>query len=741
MSNSNSLFYKLMSSLTYTQKYGLMALLFAIAIAPLYISMYQTYSDELTKTIVKIQWNKYQAPIQKMLQNLYTHHFAAIQFLLGDKSQIDEITRAQNNINQAINELKELNTELLKVQSEQDFQFNIRKTQTLDEIQRNWQALIEQFPNISIQDLNAKESELIRLAKALLGEVHFTTVQYMNPKNPSYYLMTNNQTLMPDVQDSLSSLIADGELRILQGKELTAQDRDDMFRLIGAATSMVNNIKVNINKSYAMAVEFGVDREMRKTLDPLFNEYVQAMQDFIDYIQEQVMKKGASISPAEFMSRGQAAIDKGFKLWLMEIDVSDRFLTDKKMALTRNFYSYFLTTILSIGLSFLVGLWITLDSSKRLAAANKAAREITEGNLSARVPVTYLDEVGRFSLAFNKMADTVEKNIVHLNNLQQATKELADGNMDYRLPVENDQEEFYQVATSFNKMAETFEHITQQLKQVGINLSSTAAEIDIASKQQETVINNQEITTKAIAVTANDISTNAKTFANTINQVNRVAEDTSKLANEGRSGLSQMESVMRQMVDASGSIAARLSVLNEKTRNITSIMTTITKVADQTDLLSLNASIEAEKAGEYGRSFSVIAREIRRLAEQTAVATLDIEKIVNEIVAAVSSSVMGVDDFAQEIRGGVQQIRRVGETLSKIIEQVQNLTKRFEDVNQGMQQQSNNAEEIKNAINQLSHTAQQTSESIHQFRNTVEELDLATKDLRTVVAQITKKKS
>lgn len=740
MANSNSLFYRLMSSLTYAQKYGLMLILFVVTVAPLFVSMYNNYSTELNRTIVKIQWNKYQEPIQKILQNVYAHRFAAIQYLMGDKGQIDEITRTQNNVNQAIQQLKDLNSELLKVQTEQNFQFNIRKNQVLEEIQRNWQQLIEQFPNLTIEELDAKEAEVIRLAKVLLGDVHFTTVQYMSPANPSYYLMTNNQTLMPDAQDSLSSLLTTGELTI-KGHPLTTKERDQMFSLIGVVTSMTSAIKTNINKSYVIAAEYGVDQEMRRVLDPLFSDYLQSVQEFIDFIQDQMMRKETTASANEFISRGQAAIDKGFKLWLTEIDVSDRFLTDKQRALTRNFYTYFFTMLFLICSAVALGFWIAIDASRRLAIANRAAEALAKGQLSERIPITYLDEVGRFSLAFNKMADTIETNIVHLKNLQQATKELADGNMGYRLSLEDDSEEFYEVAKSFNKMAETFEHITQQLKQVGINLSSTAAEIDIASKQQETVINNQEITTKAIAVTANDISTNAKAFANTISQVNRVAEDTSKLANEGKSGLSQMESVMRQMVDASGSIASRLSVLNEKTRNITSIMTTITKVADQTDLLSLNASIEAEKAGEYGRSFSVIAREIRRLAEQTAVATLDIEKIVNEIIAAVSSSVMGVDDFAQEIRGGVQQIRRVGETLSKIIEQVQNLTKRFEDVNRGMQQQSTNAEEIKNAINQLSHTAQQTSESIHQFRNTVEELDLATKDLRTVVAQITKKKS
>src|SRR5579863_4568239 len=119
-----------------------------------------------------------------------------------------------------------------------------------------------------------------------------------------------------------------------------------------------------------------------------------------------------------------------------------------------------------------------------------------------------------------------------------------------------------------------------------------------------------------------------------------------------------MENTMRQIMDASGSVSAKLAVLNEKTSNINSV-TTITKVADQTNLLSLNAAIEAEKAGEYGLGFAVVAMEIRRLADQTAVATYDIEKMVKEMHSAVAAGVMGMDKFSDEVRRGVAEVRQV----------------------------------------------------------------------------------
>jgi Methyl-accepting chemotaxis protein (MCP) signalling domain len=151
--------------------------------------------------------------------------------------------------------------------------------------------------------------------------------------------------------------------------------------------------------------------------------------------------------------------------------------------------------------------------------------------------------------------------------------------------------------------------------------------------------------------------------------------------------------------------AVRQHVLEQDPRKIT-------RVADQTNLLSLNAAIEAEKAGEYGRGFAVVATEVRRLADQTAVATYDIGQIVKEIQSAVTAGVMGMDKFSQEVRRGMQEVQHVSGQLSQIIQQVQALAPRVESVNEGMQAQTTCAEPITEALIQLSGAAQQTVVSL-----------------------------
>ena len=163
------------------------------------------------------------------------------------------------------------------------------------------------------------------------------------------------------------------------------------------------------------------------------------------------------------------------------------------------------------------------------------------------------------------------------------------------------------------------------------------------------------------------------------------------------------------------------------------MVTTIAKVADQTNLLSVNAAIEAEKAGEQGRGFLVVAREIRRLADQTAGATLDIESMVREMQAAVGTGVMEMDRFSEKVRRGVEEVVASSRQMAEIIGEVQASAGRYRSVASGMQSQSQGATTISQSMEALVTAARRTVESADEFGRTAAELRRASQMLRESV--------
>jgi methyl-accepting chemotaxis protein WspA len=249
------------------------------------------------------------------------------------------------------------------------------------------------------------------------------------------------------------------------------------------------------------------------------------------------------------------------------------------------------------------------------------------------------------------------------------------------------------------------------------------------NQQQLTAANEIAASTAEIGATSKQISVTSKELVRNMKAVAEVAEKTTVLASRGQAGLGRMKATVQQIAEASASIQDRLEVLNEKAGNIGAIVTTIIKVADQTNLLSLNAAIEAEKAGDVGRGFSVVASEIRRLADQTAAATLHIEGTVKEIQSAVAAGVMGMDKFSQEVGRGVEVVQQVSDDVSQIIQQVQTLTPNFETVSEGMQSQSLGAQQISDSLSQLSEAAKQTVDSLHKSNRAVEQLNQVARTL------------
>ena len=289
--------------------------------------------------------------------------------------------------------------------------------------------------------------------------------------------------------------------------------------------------------------------------------------------------------------------------------------------------------------------------------------------------------------------------------------------------------------SSVMTMTGNLNSLVGQVQKSGILISSSSTELAATAREQETTMANQVESTERMVKAVGEISTVAEGLEETMREVAARSQETAVFASSGQNDLGRMEEAMTNMETASGSISGRLQAINEKAENITNVVVTITKVAEQTNLLSLNAAIEAEKAGEYGRGFNVVAREIRRLADQTAVATLDIEQMVKDMHGAVSAGVMEMDKFISEVKRSSEDVGKISSQLARIIEQVQILSPSFENVNVAMVQQSGNAQKINRSMAELSEEMKETMSSVHETYSAIGQLNDAARGLHDEVSR------
>ena len=276
--------------------------------------------------------------------------------------------------------------------------------------------------------------------------------------------------------------------------------------------------------------------------------------------------------------------------------------------------------------------------------------------------------------------------------------------------------------------------VVGEVSGVTVGISNTANMMAGSSRQQESMTQNFGSSSVEIAAAVRQITVTGEELLRNMKKIAQASSESAQNASQGRVGVQAIGSTMENLSSATTNVADRLSMIFEKASSINTIIDTITKVSDQTNLLSVNAAIEAEKAGESGRGFLVVAREIRRLADQTASATLDIEKMVQQMQAAVSGGVMEMDRFSEQVRRGVTTVGDVGLRLTKVIDQVSGVESSFSEVTEAMQQQTQGADQIRQAMDGLSKNASRAQEATSEFSSASESLREAIFSLRKVIS-------
>jgi methyl-accepting chemotaxis protein len=700
-----------MKHLTVWQKLLLMGVVFMLPFGAVTWKMVSSINDLGTEFArQEMRGLEYYTPLITLLNDLQEQRGLTSTWLAGDASMKARLDAKRLDVEKDIRSVSEMDERL---------------NGALD-THTTWAELSDEIRNLASRSASATPSQSFEMHSktiektiALVTHVGDTSKLTLDPDLDSYYVMNVLIFQGPELSEVVAQARGLGSL-IAAKKSGTAEELEEMNRL----ATLMGFLQKKVSDSLGKITES--NSSLKSQIDADSHSIVNAITAATARVSTLVNGRGRDVNTAEYFDALSRSTESIFELEQRGTDVLNTLL-QKRIAK----FSWEVTQTLAwagLGLLFMsaVGLWMMRDVTGSLRRVVGAANQIAAGDLAvSALPTGRKDEIGVLARAFDK---TVQA----LREMSDVAERIAAGDLVVAVTPRSDRDV---LGHALANMVTRLSALVSEVKRSGHDVNSSVHEIAGTARQQQATAAEIAATTTQIGATSREISATSKELVKTMNDVSMVAEQSAALAGSGQASVTRMEDTMRHVMEAAGSINAKLGVLNEKAGGINQVVTTITKVADQTNLLSLNAAIEAEKAGEYGRGFAVVATEIRRLADQTAVATYDIERMVKEIQSAVTAGVMGMDKFSEEVRRGMHEVQQVGTQLSQIIQQVQALPPRFEAVSEGMHAQATGAEQITESLGQLSDAAHQTVESLRQSNQVIDGLNRAADGMRNSVSR------
>lgn len=359
--------------------------------------------------------------------------------------------------------------------------------------------------------------------------------------------------------------------------------------------------------------------------------------------------------------------------------------------------SIFIASAALVVLGILVALFLSRSITKPIAALQTAVAGIARGNLDTAVDVRRKDEIGMLARSFSGM-------IGALRQTASIAQRIASGDLTMQA-VKRSEDDL--LGKSLENMLENLRTQIRELMEGASVLAASSSEISTSTSQLASSSAESAASISEATATVEEVKRTAQLAAEKAGLVAAEARKNAELSRGGRQAAEESLKANRHIREQMDSIAESIVRLSDQSRAIGEIIEAVNGLADQSNLLAVNAAIEAARAGEQGKGFTVVAHEIRNLAEQSKRATVQVKTILGDIQKATSAAVMATEQGSKAVETGVRQSSEAGVTIMKLAENSERATQAATQIavsshqqQVGMDQMTLVMEHIKEAGNQ-----------------------------------------
>jgi methyl-accepting chemotaxis protein len=378
--------------------------------------------------------------------------------------------------------------------------------------------------------------------------------------------------------------------------------------------------------------------------------------------------------------------------------------------------------------ALLIGAGLALVLSRSIANplkdVSRAAERIASGDITIEIPSDERrDEVGVLTKAFRRM-------IQSLQEMAGVAERIAEGNLRVAVKPQSDKD---RLGNAFAVMIGNLRTVTRDIAE-GANVLGASASQIVASSTQLAAGSAQTATALGeTTTTVEEVRQTAQVATQKAKYVSESAQNVAAIAQTGRKSTEETGAGMNRIREQMDSIAQSMVRLSEQTQAIGQIITTVDDLAQQSNLLAVNASIEAAKAGEQGKGFTVVAQEVKSLAEQSKAATTQVRTILNDIQKATGAAVMATEQGSKAVEAGGRQSQQAGESIVALAGSVAEAAQAATQIAASSQQQLVGMDQVALAMESVKQASTQNVDSAKQLEEAARNLDGLGRRLRELV--------